>query len=65
MRGPPYYFVYPVHPACQSYLVSWVAPALIQLAHNGVVDNHENCIEWLADRDTPFTHALQELHLLV
>jgi hypothetical protein len=62
---PPYYFVDPLHPARQSYLVSWVAPALIPLAHNGVIVNPENCIEWLADWDTPFTHALQELHLLV
>lgn len=61
LGGPPYYFV----GAHQSYLVSWVAPALIPLAHNGVVVNPENCIEWLVDRDTPFTHALQELHLLV
>jgi hypothetical protein len=59
------YVADPLHPTRQTYLVSWVAPALIPLAHDGVIVNPESCIEWLADRDTPFTHALQELHLLV
>jgi hypothetical protein len=63
--GPPYYVVDPLHPSRQSYLVSWVAPALIPLVHDGVIVNPESCIEWLADRDTPFTHALQALHVLV
>ena len=65
MWGPPYYFVDPLYPPCVSYLVSWVAPALIPLAPNGIIVNPESCIEWLADRDTPFTHALREFHLLV
>ncbi len=60
---PPYYFVDP-NPWRDAYLVSWVAPPLIPLAHTGVVDNPESCIEWLADRDTPFTRALKELHVL-
>jgi hypothetical protein len=53
-----------IDPARQSYLVSWVAPALIPLARDGVIVNPESCIEWLADRDTPFTQALQALRLL-
>jgi hypothetical protein len=60
-RVPPYYVVDPIPSWRVSYLVSWVAPPLIPLAHNGVVANPESCIEWLADRETPFTQAL---HLL-
>lgn len=60
---PPYYVVEPAW--SDSYLVSWVAPPLIPLAHTGLIGNPICCIEWLADRDTPFTRALQELQLLV
>jgi hypothetical protein len=63
--APPYYVVDPIPSWRASYLISWVAPSLIPLAHNGVVDNPESCIEWLADRETPFTQALGGLHLLV
>jgi hypothetical protein len=59
----PYYVVDPM-PWRESYLVSWAAPPLIPLAHSGVVVNPESCIEWLADRQTPCTQALQTLHLL-
>lgn len=59
--APPYYVVDPIPSWRDAYLVSWVAPPLIPLAHTGVVVNPESCIEWLADRDTPFTRALQEL----
>jgi hypothetical protein len=62
--APPYYVIDPIPSWRVSYLVSWVAPPLVPLAHNGVVANPEGCIEWLADRDTPFTQALQALHLL-
>jgi len=61
--APPYYVVDPM-PGRASYLVSWVAPPLIPLAHSGVVVNPEDCIEWLADRQMPFTQALQALDLL-
>jgi hypothetical protein len=60
----PYYVLDPIPSWRLSYLVSWVAPQLIPLAHSGVVVNPESCIEWLADRDTPFTRVLHELHLL-
>lgn len=59
--APPYYFVDPTPSWRDAYLVGWVAPPLIPLAHTGVVVNPESCIEWLADRDTPFTRALREL----
>lgn len=65
MRGdaPPYYEVEPAW--SDSYLVSWVAPPLIPLAHTGLIGNPISCLEWLADRNTPFTRALQEVRLLV
>jgi hypothetical protein len=63
--GPSDYVVDPIPSWRRSYLVSWVAPLLIPLVQTGVVVNPESCIEWLADRDTPFTQALQALHLLV
>lgn len=63
--GPFDYVVDPIPSWRRSYLVSWAPPTLIPLAHSGVVVNPESCIEWLADRDTPFTRALQEVHLLV
>ena len=63
--APPYYVVDPVAAWRDSYLVSWVPPSLIPLAHTGVVGQILDCIEWLADRDTSFTRALDELHLLV
>lgn len=59
------YVIDPIPSWRRSYLVGWVAPLLIPLVHTGVVANPESCIEWLADRDTPFTQALQALHLLV
>lgn len=65
LRPEQHYFADPLHPAHVSYLVSWVAPGLIPLAHNGILINPENCIEWLADRETPFARTLYELHLLV
>jgi hypothetical protein len=61
--GPPWYWVDP--PRSSSYLVGWVPPSLVPLAHTGVLGNPECCIEWLADRETPFTQVLDELHLLV
>jgi hypothetical protein len=61
---PPYHVVNPIPAWRVSYLVSRVPSILIPLAQNGVDANPEECIEWLADRDTPFTRALQELHLL-
>src|SRR5262249_46472081 len=59
----PWYIVEPA--GTDSYLVSWVPPVLIPLAHTGIIVNPECCIEWLADRDTLFTQALNDLHLLV
>jgi hypothetical protein len=62
----PYYRISPPHPTSRAtYLVSWVPPAVIPLAHAGICANPEGCIEWLTDRDTPFTRALQEFHLLL
>jgi hypothetical protein len=62
----PYYEVDPIQAWRDSYLVSWVAPPLISLAHTGIVGAIPvGCIEWLADRETPFTRALDELHVLV
>jgi hypothetical protein len=58
---PPYYVIDPIPPWRDSYLVSWVAPPLVPLAHTGVVLNSENCIEWLADRETPLTRVLQQV----
>ncbi len=55
-----------VHPPMRvSYLVSWVPPCLLEVAEAGIEANPEECVEWLADRDTTFTRALQETGLLV
>lgn len=59
-----FYVLYPM-PHRTSYLVSWVPPELIPLAQAGIVVNPESCIEWLADRETPFTVALQAAGLLL
>jgi hypothetical protein len=53
------------HATTASYLVCWVPPFLIEAADAGIWANPEECIEWLADRDTPFARALQEVGLLV
>jgi hypothetical protein len=47
-----------------SYLVCWVPPCLLEVAEAGIDVNPEECIEWLADRDTDFTRALQGTGLL-
>lgn len=47
-----------------SYLVCWVPPYLLEAADSGIWANPEECIGWLADRDTTFTRALQVTGLL-
>jgi hypothetical protein len=58
------YVVDPIPAWRESYLVSWVPQTLLPLVRTGIVVNPESCIEWLADRETPFTQALDALHLL-
>jgi hypothetical protein len=62
---PPYYTIDPILQWRDSYVITWVAPMLVPLAQTGVVVNPGECIEWLADRETPFTRPLQKVHLLV
>ena len=47
------------------YLIAWVPPHLIPFAHAGIIVNPESCIEWLADRETPFTAELGAIGLLI
>lgn len=47
-----------------AYLVCWIPPCLLEAADAGIDANPEECIEWLADRDTTFTRALREIGLL-
>lgn len=47
-----------------SYLVCWVPPCLLEAADAGIWANPEECIEWLTEGDSVFTHALRETGLL-
>lgn len=47
-----------------AYVVCWVPPCLLEAADAGIDANPEQCIEWLANRDTSFIRALQEMGLL-
>jgi hypothetical protein len=47
-----------------TYVVCWVPPSLLEVAEAGIDVNPEECIVWLADRDTTFTRALLETGLL-
>jgi hypothetical protein len=46
------------------FVVSWVAPALIDRAGAGIEVNPEACIAWAEDVDTPFTRLLENEELL-
>lgn len=46
------------------YLVSWVPPALVDLATAGIRVNPEECIVWLDDADVPLRADLQQHGLI-
>jgi hypothetical protein len=51
------------HPGAESsgsFLVSWVPPALVEVADRGVRSNPELCIQWLDALDTPWTRSLRD-----
>jgi hypothetical protein len=67
-RWPPYeayYGVLPLSPPRDAYLICWIPPWAIPIAQAGLYVNPERCLEWLADRETPFTNALREAGLLI
>jgi hypothetical protein len=47
-----------------SFLVSWVPPALVELADAAITQSPEQCIRWATELDLPFTRLLAEAGLL-
>jgi hypothetical protein len=43
----------------ESYLVSWVPPALLELADRAIAVNPERCIVWADEPNSPFRRQLQ------
>jgi hypothetical protein len=46
------------------YLLSWVPPAFIALADDGIWANPEQCIRWAVDVEHDFLRQLQSVGLL-
>jgi hypothetical protein len=40
-------------------LISWVPPAMVEFANEGISVNPEGCIRWAADVDVPHTRILR------
>jgi hypothetical protein len=49
---------------CRVFLISWVPPAFINLAAEGIFVNPEESIHWLTKFDTTFTQELRRAGLL-
>jgi hypothetical protein len=49
---------------CRAFLISWVPPAFINLAAEGIFVNPEESIHWLTKFDTTFTQELRRAGLL-
>jgi hypothetical protein len=47
-----------------SYLVSWVPPALLELVDDAIAVNPEICIQWADELDPPLRRPLEALGLL-
>jgi hypothetical protein len=43
----------------RQYLVAWVAPELVARAHDGIMVNPEECIEWLDKADVGARRELE------
>ena len=46
------------------YLIAWIPPAFVDLAHEGICVNPEACIMWLAETSVELARALQAENLL-